>query len=438
MKYGLVVHEQKLDEERAQENVQHIINLGNYVQWLAIEQLYLYIGISESDIVRLSSEELRTYKGEQMILPINYIMFDTDMCVYTTKDRRFAFSDCITPVFLGFSVKNGYWEWTEERIEYFKKYEPIGCRDYLTWKTMVDLGINAYMAGCITWTLPLHKGRKQGRTTYFVEAPKALEKYIPLELREDYKCISQEIEISKEQFYDYEYGYKITKTLLEEYDKNARLVVTSRLHCASPCMAMGIPVILAKEYYGHPYDFLKKFLPMYSYKNLDQIDWNPEKVDMESYKKIALECAKKRLLGENADEEIRKLHEEFAFLYKDGYQEGKLDLGFLFQKLASRYGKNEKFSYAIWGISKDAEKIYEYINVNYPNAKLVKVIDSFRKQEFHGVMSQTPDILSAQDNFLVIVATLNCCAAARPLFEKIGKPETDYISVTDGIINGMF
>mgnify|MGYP007105522524 CR=1 FL=1 len=53
-------------------------------------------------------------------------------------------------------------------------------------------------------------------------------------------------------------------------------------------------------------------------------------------------------------------------------------------------------------------------------------------------MSQTPDILSAQDNFLVIVATLNCCAAARPLFEKIGKPETDYISVTDGIINGMF
>lgn len=438
MKYALIVHEEKPKAERTQENVQHIVNLGNYVQWIAIEKLYSYVGIDEKDIIRLSSEELRTYNGEQMILPINYIMFDTDMCAYTTRDKRFVFSDCITPLFLGFSVKNGYWEWTEERIEYFKKYEPIGCRDYLTWKTMVDLGIKAYLSGCITWTLPLHKNRKAGNTTYFVEAPKALEKYIPLELKKNCKCISQEIEITEEEFYDYSYGYRLTKELLEEYDRNAKLVVTSRLHCASPCMAMGIPVILAKEYYGHPYDLLKKFLPMYSYKNLEQIDWNPGTVDMESYKRIALDCAKKRLLGENADEQIHKLHEEFVMLYSNGYEEEKMDLNFLFQKLDSRYDKNAKFNYAIWGISKDAEKIYEYINIHYPKAKLVKVIDSFRKQDFHGVMSQTPDILKAQDDFLVIVATLNCCAAARSLFKHLGKQEEKYICVTDGIIDNMF
>ena len=35
--------------------------------------------------------------------------------------------------------------------------------------------------------------------------------------------------------------HEIAKSRLEEYKMEARLVVTSRLHCASPCMEMGIP-----------------------------------------------------------------------------------------------------------------------------------------------------------------------------------------------------
>lgn len=432
MKYALVIYEDKRKQDRVQDREQFIINVGNYVQWLAIEEIYSYMELDDSDIVRLRSEELSTYKGEKLILPINYMMCDADICAYTTKDYQFIFSEDVIPLFLGISLKKGYWKWTEERIEYFKKYEPIGCRDYLTWEMITNLGIKAYLAGCLTWTFPLDRERKEGETIYFVEAPKALEEYVPADLKKNCKFISQEIKISEEQFYDQEYGLRATKDLLKEYNQNAKLVVTSRLHCASPCMAMGIPVILVKEYFGYPFDLLGKFTPLYSYKNFAQIDWNPGRVDMEAYKTIALECAKKRLLFEDADKEIEKLHEEFASLYNGGYQEQEMDMDLLFNKLAQRYHRDEAFSYAIWGISNNAEKIYEYINTHYPQAKLVKVIDSFRKQQFHGIMSEVPDVLTAHDDFLVIVTTLNTDTAARPFFEKIGKQQENYISVTDG------
>ena len=92
------------------------------------------------------------------------------------------FSDDIIPVFLGISIKQSAWEWTEEWVKYFKRYEPIGCRDYATWKKMNELGISAYLAGCLTITFPI-RNRNEGNTTYFVEAPKALKQYIPDELK---------------------------------------------------------------------------------------------------------------------------------------------------------------------------------------------------------------------------------------------------------------
>ena len=41
--------------------------------------------------------------------------------------------------------------------------------------------------------------------------------------------------------------YRETEKLFQRYKKEAALVVTSRLHCASPCRALGIPTILEME-----------------------------------------------------------------------------------------------------------------------------------------------------------------------------------------------
>lgn len=434
MKYALVTYELNWEQDFQQDTEQFIINIGNYVQWYALSKLYAYMGIAQQDIVRLSSQELATYRGEELILPINYMMCDGDICVYTTKDHQFIFSPDIKPVFLGLSIKHGAWKWTEERIAYLKKYEPIGCRDYLTWKTVSELGIQAYLAGCLTVTLPRREQSESADTVYFVEAPKSLQKYVPAEIMQKCAFVSQEIKISKEQFYDPDYGYQKTQELLDEYARYAKMVVTSRLHCALPCMAMGIPVLLAKEYFGYPFDLQKKFLPFYSYRNFKDIDWNPERPDFEAYKELARKCAAKRLRGENAAAEITELHRQYANLYEDGYAEEQMDLTYLFDQIDERFRGKNNLSYALWGISDNAEKIYAYMTQSYPQAKLVKVIDSFRKRDFHGIISQVPEVLRADDDFLLIVTTLNCNAAAVPFCRKIGKPETAYISVTEGIM----
>ena len=432
MKYALVTHGQKNKQISGE---QLVLNVGDYMQWVAIANLYEYMGLNKDDIVELSIEEISTYKGEKIILPMNYMWADSVHCPYVF-DKNVIFSEDIVPVFIGISFKKGNWEWTKERIEYFKKYEPIGCRDYATWKTFNELGVAAYLAGCITTTLPL-SDRTGGDTAYFIEAPKGLEEYIPEKIKEKSKFGRHQERVSKEVFYGKQGGLERARKLLDEYDKNASVVITSRLHCALPCMALGIPVILVKEYFGYPFDLQKKFLPFYSYEDFKNVDWNPQSVDLEQYKKIALECAKKRLLGENAKDEIEKLHAEYVSLYKDGYKEEKMSMEILVNRLKELYMETDAFDYALWGISDNAEWIYEYIKENYPSARLVKVIDNLRNLEFHGIMAEKADTLSKDDNFLVIATTLNDSADAIPFFNKIGINENKYVCVTEGIIDQL-
>lgn len=429
MKYALVTHGQKKEQ---MDGEQLVLNVGDYMQWIAIANLYEYMRLNKEDIVELSIEDIGTYKGEKIILPMNYMWADSVHCPYV-MEKHVTFSEDVIPVFLGLSFKKGNWEWTKERIDYFKKYEPIGCRDYATWKKLSELGIEAYLAGCITTTLPL-SNRTEGDTAYFVEAPKGLEKYIPEKLKKKSKFIRHQERVTEEVFYGKEGGLERARLLLDEYSKNASVVITSRLHCALPCMALGIPVILVKEYFGYPFDLQRKFLPFYSYQDFKNVDWNPRKVDLEQYKKIALECAKKRLLGENAEDEIARLHAEYTSLYNDGYIEEKMGMEVFVNKIRMLYKENDAFDYAIWGISDNAEWIYEFIKSHYPQAKLVKVIDNLRKLEFHGMTAEKADTLLKEDSFLVIATTLNVSVDAIPFFRKIGKSTDKYICVTEGIM----
>lgn len=430
MKYALVTHGQKKEQMRGE---QLVLNVGDYMQWLAIANLYEYMGLNKEDIVELSIENISEYRGEKIILPMNYMWADSVHCPYV-MDGNVIFSEDIVPVFLAISFKRGNWEWTEERVEYFKKYEPIGCRDYATWKTLSELGIDAYLAGCITTTLPL-RNRTEGDTAYFVEVPKGLEKYVPEKIKKKCKFIRHQERVSEEVFYGRLGGLERARKMLDEYDANASVVITSRLHCALPCMAIGIPVILVKEYFGYPFDLQRKFLPFYSYQDFKNVDWNPQRVDLEQYKKIALECARKRLLGENAKDEIEKLHAEYASLYKDGYKEEKMSMEVFVNRIKELYTEKDAFDYALWGISDNAEWIYEYMKAQYPLAKLVKVIDNLRNLEFHGFRAEKADTLCKNDNFLVIATTLNVSADAIPFFDKIGKSANEYICVTEGIID---
>lgn len=130
--------------------------------------------------------------------------------------------------------------------EYLNAYGPVGCRDTFTERTFKDLGINAYFSGCITLTLPKMPIIKPEReyiccvdvSKAVVEKTRKLLEGTGIELREikhyhDYRNSGE----------SWEQRVKNVTDLLTVY-QNAKCVITRRLHCALPCLAIEVPVLL--------------------------------------------------------------------------------------------------------------------------------------------------------------------------------------------------
>ena len=98
------------------------LNYGDHLQNLAIRRLYHKMGIKESELYELNYNSIGTYDGEYLVLPINQAI--------THAVHRF-FSPKIIPVFLGISRDASVI--CQEEIDYFKQFEPIGCRDEFTF-----------------------------------------------------------------------------------------------------------------------------------------------------------------------------------------------------------------------------------------------------------------------------------------------------------------
>lgn len=401
------------------------VNIGHYYQlMMAIENLYNYMKIEDKDIVRMEYKDIPTYKGEKLIFPINIPIADK-------RDSLLELSEDIIPVFIGLTISDYNWKFTEERVAYLKKYEPIGCRDYHTFQKLKSFDIEVYLSGCITLTMPRRPLESENyNTVFFVDAPKSVLEYIPEYLKKDIKYTDHVLYLTKEQFLS-DYCVEYTKEIYDLYRDTAKLVITGRYHCALPCIAMGIPVILVKEYMGYPFDLTPKFLPFYTQKNYDEIDWDPQPIDLEEYKNVALECAAKRVWDTYNKYHYYNLHDEYSYLYKNGYEKYEMSLEPFKKEMEKRYSRLDTFEYALWGISSVAKNIFEYMEMEYPNAKLVKVIDAYREEKFNGLLAEKPDVLTSNDSFFTIVTTINCSNHARILFDEIKKNPCSYIYASD-------
>lgn len=130
--------------------------------------------------------------------------------------------------------------------EYLNAYGPIGCRDLFTYNTFKDIGIDSYFSGCITLTLPKMPIKKpEQEYICIVDIGKDLIDHA----RELLKGTGIAVKVVK-HYKDYrnsdatwEERKKAVTDLLTVY-QNAKCVITRRLHCALPCLAMDVPVLL--------------------------------------------------------------------------------------------------------------------------------------------------------------------------------------------------
>ncbi|MCD8125341.1 MAG: polysaccharide pyruvyl transferase family protein, partial [Lachnospiraceae bacterium] len=116
-----------------------------------------------------------------------------------------------------------------------------------TLQSLKNKGIEAEFSGCITLTLPKQKKVPREREYIcLVDVSAKVEKYVRARLEGtdiDIKVITHDVDQKAYKSLQWSERSQIVEDTLTVY-QNAKCVLTRRLHCALPCLAMGVPVLL--------------------------------------------------------------------------------------------------------------------------------------------------------------------------------------------------
>lgn len=132
------------------------------------------------------------------------------------------------------------------------RHAPVGARDTSTMHLLEKNKIPCYFSGCLTLTLP-QKFKKAVSKPYLCltdiadEAVEFVRKQYPE--FDIYVIAHESLEnpMMVDKTADWKTRFRKVEELLELY-QNATAVVTTRLHCAMPCLALNTPVLLLDDH----------------------------------------------------------------------------------------------------------------------------------------------------------------------------------------------
>lgn len=263
------------------------VNIGDYMQTLAIRRMYERFQIEKSDIVDVDRDSITSYDGEEVAVILNGCFFG----------RSFPLPPQIRPVFVGFQCKEPV---VSENVDYFRQHEPIGCRDEVTLGFFRKYGVEAYVTGCLTMTLDSRAADvKPGKVVLVYGSgagrfPAEVLAGIPKGYLKRLEFVSQ-----RRVFYNHPLSIedmaeaeRFAAYLLNYYRENASLVVTPLHHAATPSMASGIPVVICRGKESERFSYLKDLLPIYLPESFSGIDWKPAALDMSAHRDRLIEQAR--------------------------------------------------------------------------------------------------------------------------------------------------
>jgi hypothetical protein len=399
-------------------------NLGDNIQLSAIEKLYKYMGVAEEEIIKIPYTELSTWhdeNGEKVILPINFPFLE-----YKEKGIANTFSEDIIPIFLGLTLLKS--RFSIDEIDYLKQYEPIGCRDEFTYQNLKKAGLKVWLNGCMTLTMfPNRQIEGSKKSVFLVDISDQLREFIPQEFIPYIRECSQIVKITNSGNIK-----EITRQRYEQYRDEAKLIITSRLHCAIPCLAMGIPVILAVEKVSFRFSWVEKLLPIYTPDTFHKINWNPDLVDVDNIKNKLLENATYRIQRRSQN---TALINEITNFYLERERKPYFVEGFseTIDYIRNNWNKNKIVKYSFWGISYLSELIDDYIKENYPNAILLNAFDKYRKLCFRGIYTLPISEIETEKlkDMEVFITASVVTQEAKIIFSKIGKDDGFFLCYSD-------
>lgn len=291
-------------------------NLGDFIQTIATKAA-IEKNFSELNFEYSSSESLMFKQGGGIVI----------MQGYFSLSNNFLPPPSVLCVFIGTHFNHqamNFIQFFNAHFPYYFQNKDIGCRDLFTLEFCKKMGFNAYLSRCLTLTLDKREKKEGQDKVFLVNIDEDLLQFIPENLRKNAEFINQKsIKIENEPSYCQKHFFQKTKALLERYKNEAGLIITTGLHIASPCTAMGIPVVLIAENEEQKQRFgtLDGIIPIYTKEQLSQktVNFTPTVPDIEDLKEAMLEnlklsVAKER--GEELDGQRLKNLREFIATYK--------------------------------------------------------------------------------------------------------------------------
>jgi len=142
-----------------------------------------------------------------------------------------------------------------EGLDFLRRHEPIGARDLHTLAELQSAGVASYFSGCLTLTLPMTPPSVERRHVYAVDVSDAVFDQLSRRCGEPVVRLSH----GNSELVGPARFAKAAR-LLRDYAE-AGVVVTTRLHCALPCLAFGTPVLLIdKAADRYRFEGLREFL----------------------------------------------------------------------------------------------------------------------------------------------------------------------------------
>lgn len=363
-------------------------------------------------------DDIQSYAASQFLPKIDYMIDREHLNEFVPKKKEyvktimnswyihdkfnFGISPYINPLLISMFFKNFPYtsgitvgmDYINDNIkDILKKYGPVGTRDFHTQKMLNNLNIDNYFSGCMTLTI--NKFDNITQEEYIVVNGLTNEEIEYIKSKTNRKIIKFQQDIEKGSLSDesWEKRKKRVIDVLKLY-QGAHMVITNKLHCSLPCLALETPVLLLydksfaenKDRIGTYKDYLNyidrnKFMSQKI--NFENPKKNPDKY-LEIRKKLMKECNEFIKKECNLDTKLLPDVDTYRNLTEKAITEKKVIIKHL-EKLQRKYEKEcEKSSEMFDEITKlnNEKQQLKEIEIEYNkilNSRSWKLITKIRK-----------------------------------------------------------
>lgn len=255
-------------------------NLGDHIQILSADRLQRRFGAAPGHRVDRDDDiASATALGES---PERYGILINGW--HKTNPAEWPPHPLLVPIYLGFHTRlfQAPSLVGEDALEHYRKNGPIGCRDEYTLALLRRHGVDATHTNCLSLLTPRRfMDQQRQQTTFVVSRDERLTKIVPESLgKTEYICHYSGTR-------NFEENMEAARCLLDRYRNEAKLIITTLLHCALPAIAMGIPVVVfypdndgdAHKSDKERFSTLSKMVKIHRFSELADVRWSGTTVD---------------------------------------------------------------------------------------------------------------------------------------------------------------